>query len=106
METSLTEHSSKSTGNVLVRTFRKWLLHSLHVTSVEALSDNFRLMSLQGDVVKTAPWVPGQQIQITTGAGLTGRTYTPISWDQDRGITELVIFLHGNGPGCTWARIV
>ncbi len=106
METPQSEHSNESTGNVLVRTLKKWLLRPLRVASVEALSADFRLISLQGDALKTIEWIPGQQIQITTGAGLTGRTYTPIDWDQDRGITRLVIFLHGNGPGCTWARTV
>ncbi len=106
METPLPEYSNEGTSNVLVRALRKWLLRPSHVASVETLSANFRLIELQGDALKAIEWIPGQQIQITTGAGLTGRTYTPIRWDHDRGVTSLVIFLHGNGLGCTWARTV
>jgi ferric-chelate reductase (NADPH) len=106
METPLPEYSNEVKSNVLVRSLRKWLLRPSHVASVETLSANFRLIDLQGDALKAIEWIPGQQIQITTGAGFTGRTYTPISWDHDGGSARLVIFLHGNGPGCTWARTV
>jgi ferric-chelate reductase (NADPH) len=106
METSVEESSNESAGNVLVRALRRWLLHSSRVVAVESLSANFRLIDLQGDALKEVEWLPGQQIQITTGAGLVGRTYTPMSWDRDRGFTRILIFLHGDGPGCTWARSV
>lgn len=93
-------------GNMFVRTLKRLLMHPARVVSVEILSEHFRLISLQGDALKTLEWIPGQQIQVTTGAGLEARTYTPIDWDHDGGVTRLLVFLHGNGPGCTWARTV
>jgi ferric-chelate reductase (NADPH) len=104
MERPEVEVSNKSVGNLVVRAVRRLLLHTSYVVAVETPSPHFRLLHLQGEALKGVEWMPGQQIQITTGAGLTGRTYTPISWHHERGVIKLLIFLHGNGPGCTWAR--
>jgi NADPH-dependent ferric siderophore reductase len=37
------------------------------------------------------------------GAGLSARTYTPMSWDAGKGTTRLLAFSHGDGPGSRWA---
>lgn len=37
------------------------------------------------------------------GAGLSARTYTPMSWDAGNGRTRLLAFAHGDGPGSRWA---
>lgn len=104
MATQQGTQSNGAPGNILVRSLKKWLMQPSRVASAEMLSEHFRIIALEGDAMKTASWIPGQQIQIALGSGLTGRTYTPMIWDRDAGATQLLIFLHGDGPGCTWAR--
>ena len=93
----------ESDDNLFARTLKRWFLRRSRVTAIQRLSPNFLLIELQGDSLKGAPWVPGQHVQVDIGAGLTFRTYTPMSWSPD-GCTQLLVFLHGDGPGCTWAR--
>lgn len=67
--------SSQVKDNLLVRAVKSLLTRPVRVASVEKLSENFRLISLEGDALKAAEWIPGQQIQITTSTtGLVGRT--------------------------------
>lgn len=73
------------------------------VTAVETLSPHFRLVDLEGDALKDVAWAVGQKVQVAMGTGLTARTYTPMSWDADRGATRILAFSHGDGPGSRWA---
>lgn len=73
------------------------------VTAVETLSPHFRLVDLEGDALKDVAWAVGQKVQMAMGSGLTARTYTPMSWDADRGATRILTFSHGEGPGSRWA---
>lgn len=73
------------------------------VTAVETLSPRFRLVDLEGDALKDVAWAIGQKVQMAMGSGLTARTYTPMSWDADRGATRILTFSHGEGPGSRWA---
>lgn len=73
------------------------------VTAVETLSPHFRLVDLEGDALKDVAWAVGQKVQVAIGTGLTARTYTPMSWDADRGATRILAFSHGDGPGSRWA---
>ncbi|WP_246820074.1 siderophore-interacting protein [Bradyrhizobium iriomotense] len=74
-----------------------------HVVSVETLSPHFRLVELEGEALRDVAWTAGQKIQVAMGAGLSARTYTPMSWDTGRGRTRLLAFAHGEGPGARWA---
>ncbi len=94
-----------SEDNLFARTLKRWFLRRSLVSAIQTLSPNFLLIELQGDALKAAMWVPGQHIQVDIGAGLTFRTYTPMSWN-NAGCTRLLVFLHGDGPRCTWARSV
>jgi len=38
--------------------------------------------------------------------GWVYRTYTPLSWNSIAGSTELLLYLHGEGPGATWTRSI
>lgn len=73
------------------------------VTAVETLSPHFRLVDLEGDALKDVAWAVGEKVQMAMGSGLTARTYTPMSWDADRGATRILTFSHGEGPGSRWA---
>ena len=72
------------------------------VAAVESLSPRFRLIALEGEALKDVAWTAGQKIQVAMGAGLSARTYTPMSWDTGRGKTCLLAFAHGDGPGSRW----
>lgn len=81
----------------------KWLMRPASIAAVETLSPHFRLVDLEGDALREVAWAVGQKVQVAMGAGLTARTYTPMSWDADRGGTRVLTFSHGDGPGSHWA---
>ncbi|EJN09101.1 siderophore-interacting protein [Bradyrhizobium sp. YR681] len=80
----------------------RWLMRPARVAAVETLSPRFRLIELEGEALKDVAWTAGQKIQVAIGAGLSARTYTPMSWDTGRGATRLLAFAHGDGPGSRW----
>jgi ferric-chelate reductase (NADPH) len=87
----------------VTRTLLRWLMRSARVAAVETLSPQFRLVDLEGEALRNVVWTVGQKVQISMGSGLTARTYTPMSWDADRGRTRMLTFAHGDGPGSQWA---
>jgi ferric-chelate reductase (NADPH) len=94
---------STETG-VFVRTLRSLLLRSARISKVETVAPHFRLIELWGNSLKAVNWSAGNHIQIVMGSGLAARTYTPMSWNADIGKLSILVFLHGNGPGCEWVR--
>ncbi len=74
------------------------------IAAVDTLSPHFRLADLEGDALKDVAWTVGQKVQVAMGTGLTARTYTPMSWDANRGGTRILTFSHGDGPGSRWAN--
>ena len=73
------------------------------ITAVKSLSPRFRLIDLEGEALEDVVWQPGQKVQVAMGIGLAARTYTPMSWDADRGSTRILAFAHGDGPGSRWS---
>lgn len=73
------------------------------VSSLRDLASGFRLVALAGDALRGVDWTPGQKVQLMLG-GWVQRTYTPLSWDVDAGVLELLAYVHGEGPGAAWAR--
>jgi NADPH-dependent ferric siderophore reductase len=73
------------------------------VAAVETLSPHFRLIDLEGEALRNVAWMAGQKVQVSMGSGLSTRTYTPMSWDADSGRTQMLAFMHGDGPGSGWA---
>jgi NADPH-dependent ferric siderophore reductase len=63
--------------------------------------EGFRTIELVGDRLSGTEWVPGDKIRIHVD-GMTLRTYTPLSWDRDRGATTVLAYLPGDGPGANW----
>jgi NADPH-dependent ferric siderophore reductase len=86
----------------VTRTLLRWFMRPARIAAVEALSNHFRLIDLEGEALRGVGWATGQKLQISMGAGLTSRTYTPMSWDAERGRTRLLAFAHGEGPGSRW----
>ncbi|SEM47020.1 siderophore-interacting protein [Bradyrhizobium sp. OK095] len=98
----ISESSQAQQGRV-TRMLLQWLMRSARVAAVETLSPHFQLIELQGEALRGVAWTAGQKIQVAMGAGLSARTYTPMSWDAGKGRTRLLAFSHGDGPGSRWA---
>jgi len=87
----------------LESTVARWFTRSARVSEVRAVADNFRLITLAGDGLQGAAWVPGQKVQLLLG-GWVQRTYTPLAWNAASGSTQLLAYSHGEFPGSDWAR--
>ncbi|RYZ45386.1 MAG: siderophore-interacting protein [Myxococcaceae bacterium] len=88
-------------GSVLGRI----LFHDSQVTQVRELSRAFRQVDCEGQALRGQGWTPGDKVQVFL-PGLGMRTYTPLSWDEARGATSLLVYLHGDSPGAKWGRDV
>ena len=87
----------------LAKVVRHLFMRTARVAEVQVLSPHFRLITLAGDALKGVNWVPGQKIQVAM-QGLATRTYTPMCWDAQEGVTRLVGYAHGNAPGARWLQ--
>jgi NADPH-dependent ferric siderophore reductase len=85
------------------------------VLEAEAVAPRLRRVRLGGEGLVGLPWTPGQQVRIVVADRLLGpelltrdalRTYSVWQCDAARGTLDLCILLHGDGPGCRWARTV
>jgi ferric-chelate reductase (NADPH) len=77
------------------------------VTHVEAMGPHLRSVTLGGEQLRGASWTPGDMVQlILSGAALLGpwelRSYTPWSFDRERGSMQILGLVHGKGPGSDW----
>ncbi|MES2642219.1 MAG: siderophore-interacting protein [Myxococcota bacterium] len=78
-----------------------FVLTEARVTAAVSLSPRLRRITLQGDGLKGVAWHPGDKVQVLLPSQDT-RTYTPCAWDGARGVTSLLVFSHGQGPGSLW----
>jgi len=98
--------SVHSASSLLERTFTRLFMRPALVTEATDLSEKFRYISLQSEALKECSWKPGDKVQVKLGKGIITRTYTPISWNMDKGETQLLVYCHGEGPGSAWATDV
>ena len=73
------------------------------VTELRSVSEEFSRVTLGGDALRGVSWAPGQKLQVQLG-GFVQRTFTPLAWDSVQGATELLVYLHGDGPAVRWAH--
>ncbi|MFY0530019.1 siderophore-interacting protein [Archangium gephyra] len=79
------------------------LFRDATVTRVEDVGRRFRRLVLSGPALRGVNWTPGDKLQIFL-PGIGTRTYTPLRWDPSTGETELLAYLHGDGPATQWAK--
>jgi ferric-chelate reductase (NADPH) len=84
-------------------TLSRLLARTVVVRETRDIGAHFRLLTLCGDSLRRVGWTPGQKVQVALG-NWTYRTYTPMRWDEVGGSMQLLVFLHGEGPGESWAR--
>jgi NADPH-dependent ferric siderophore reductase len=83
------------------------LLSHARVTEVRHHSPRFTTIELESEAFRSATWTPGGKLQIRPERGTLGmRTYTPTRWDRATGTTELIAYVHGDGPAARWFRQV
>jgi NADPH-dependent ferric siderophore reductase len=79
------------------------LFRAAEVAEVVEHDPTFRTIRLVGDELRGVTWTPGQKLQVRI-EGFTNRTYTPTRWDPETGETEVLAFVHGDGPGSDLLR--
>lgn len=65
-------------------------IHEAKVLEVTRLGENFQSLRFQWDSIKKSDWQAGDKIQIAFN--LSGRTYTPLFWDSEKGESELLAY--------------
>jgi len=79
------------------------MMDEARVLGCGRLSREFVRVELSAEAFRKATWVPGAKLQIRPRRGsMSLRTYTPVSWDAARGVTELIAYTHGTGPAAHW----
>jgi ferric-chelate reductase (NADPH) len=73
------------------------------VSKVEVISEHFRLIHVDSPSFAKLKWKAGDKIQINVG-DWNMRTYTPIAHQPLLSRIQLLVFIHGDGPGATWAK--
>lgn len=82
---------------------QKAFFRAAQVTRIHSWEQRLVGLELQGASLQGVAWTPGDKIQMRV-ADSEVRTYTPILWDSAQGRTELLIHLHGDGPGARKIR--
>jgi len=74
------------------------------VSKLEIITDNFRLITLEGDSLKGISWTPGQKIEVLLDSDIRS-VHTPISWDSLNGVTRLLVYRAGSAsPEAIWVN--
>src|SRR6185369_1459107 len=74
------------------------------VSKLEIMTDNFRLITLEGDSLKGISWTPGQKIEVLLDSAIRS-VHTPIFWDSLNGVTRLLVYRAGSAsPEATWVN--
>ena len=77
------------------------------VTVAEMAARTLKKIRLEGPDLVGLECHPGQQVLVSVGGSsedLTLRTYSIWDYDADAGVLDLIVMLHGNGPGSAWAE--
>lgn len=75
--------------------------HPCTIADTTELAPGLQRLILEGSTLVNAQFVPGQEVELRVGGGAF-RHYTPARWNA-QGAFELIIHLHGQGPGSAWA---
>ncbi len=79
------------------------VLTSAKVAAVEQIAPGFVRVQLDSPSFRGVEWLPGAKLQLRLQRGaLSMRTYTPVTWDAERGVTDVVALTHDHGPGGRW----
>lgn len=88
--------------SLVSRALSRMIMKQARIFDIQALSDRFRLITLDSDAFKSRAWTAGQKIQVAMGSAFVARTFTPIEWDGSAGRTRFLGLIHGRGLASTW----
>lgn len=72
------------------------------VTLTENMTSGLRKVRFEGEFRKNKDFIPGMVIEFRVSE-TEYRHYTPSYYDADKGICEVLFYLHDKGPGSKWA---
>jgi len=79
------------------------LTRAARVAETQFVAPRLIRIALEGpDVMAMRPYIPGQEIAVDVGSDIR-RKYSAHTVDFARGRIELLVYLHGSGPGADWA---
>jgi ferric-chelate reductase (NADPH) len=104
MNDSATSVTNKRAG-LLESAMHKLFMRHVHVLDIEDVGSAYRIVTLGGESLRDISWTPGDKIQIQLG-GWVQRTYTPMDWDAENGLTRILVYMHADAPGTRWARAI
>jgi NADPH-dependent ferric siderophore reductase len=67
------------------------VLRQSRVDRVRDVSPRFRLLSVQGEALRSVEWTPGDKVQLLLPQ-LDMRTFTPLSWNRQAGTAEFLLY--------------
>jgi NADPH-dependent ferric siderophore reductase len=81
----------------------------LVVASVEDITPHMRRIGLTGPSLEGFEYLPGQDLAVAVprdDGSMVRRRYTIRRFDRYRGLLDLEVVMHGDGPGIRWAQAV
>ncbi|EYF02938.1 siderophore-interacting protein [Chondromyces apiculatus] len=87
---------------VLANVMEPWFARSANVTAVEDLAPRLKRVRFEGSALRGVRFHAGQEVEFRVSE-TAFRHYTPSAFDGTQGALEVLFFLHGHGPGSTWA---
>lgn len=73
------------------------------ITAVNDLAPRLRRVTFEGPALRRASFWPGREVEFRVSERAF-RHYTPSRFDTARGAFDVLFFLHGGGPGSSWAE--
>lgn len=78
-------------------------IHPVKVSEIELLDEKLKRIRFTSERLKQLQWLPGQEIEFRV-SDQDYRHYTPCNWNIEEGYTDVIFYLHGQGPGSDWAE--
>ena len=79
-------------------------IHPVEVVDVEFLADSLKRVRFEGNLTSTKYNV-GNVIEFRVN-DTDFRHFTPSMFNAEKGICDVVFYLHGKGPGSNWAKVL
>lgn len=79
------------------------LLRDATVRRVSIIAPSFRAVELAGPALRGVAFHPGDKVQVLLPSRDV-RTFTPLRWDPEAGVTELLVHHHADTPAGAWIR--
>jgi NADPH-dependent ferric siderophore reductase len=86
----------------LSKRMERWFARPARVGAVEDLAPGLRRVYFEGAALRGVKYRPGQEVEFRVSE-TEFRHYTPALFDAERGLCEILFYLHGLGPGSAWA---